>query len=407
MPLEFTRQYFPIPSFDLSRLFMVLAVATFAIQVAAGRLALAIPRAVSFAFLLAITAYATVSALVTSSGNGEKTALAMIVYTVVLLVVFNWAREPMNLRTAWSALAVSTLLLGVVAVVLQITGTYIWNPTFLGNGYMRVSASFADSNNFARFLSFGAGIAILMFADREPGRLRRVFAAAALASAAANPFTYSRAGWVIYVVCVLLAIAVARNRKRAALLAAGVLALFAAVILANPGTFARAELIGANLTGPMANGRFAWLNHLPLDSVRLYLAGAGLQMFLDHPIFGVGFGGFQQAILTTYSDFIPPGRTTTLPHTSSIAILAELGIVGGVMAVVLFASLFVEVWRKSRRLVERWPVAAMGVALVAILIASQLEGRLFEEPYLWVLLGLFYGAAARPAVVLSRKPPST
>ena len=137
---------------------------------------------------------------------------------------------------------------------------------------------------------------------------------------------------------------------------------------------------------------------------REHIWSTTLKMLLDHPIFGVGFGGFQQAILTTYSDFIPPGRATTLPHTSSVAILAELGIVGGVMAVVLFGSLFVEAWRKSRRLVERWPVAAMSVALVAILIESQFAGRLFEEPYLWVLLGLFYGAAARPVVVLSRKP---
>jgi O-antigen ligase len=402
LPLEFTRQYFPIPSFDLSRLIMVLAIATFAVQVAAVRMTVAIPRAVSFALLLAITAYAVGSALVTSSGNGEKTALAMIVYAVVLLVVFNWAQEPANLRVAWSALAVSTLALAVVAVVLQITGTYIWNPTFLGNGYMRISASFADSNNFGRFLSFGAGIAVLMFADRKPGRLRWVFAAAALASAAANPFTYSRVGWVVFVVCVGLAVVLARNRRRALVLAAAVLALFAVVIFANPGTFARAELIEANLTGPMAHGRFAWLNGLPLDSVRLYLAGAGLQMFLDHPIFGVGFGGFQHAILTTYSDFIPPGRTTTLPHTSSIAILAELGIVGAVMAVTLFGSLFVEMWQSARRLAKRWPVAATAVALVAILIASQYEGRLFEEPYLWVLLGLFYAVAARPLVVISR-----
>lgn len=402
LPLEFTRQYFPVPAFDLSRLFMVLAVTAFAIQVVAGTAAFAIPRAVSFAVLLAITGYATASALVIGSGNGEKTALGMIVYASVLLVVFNWARKPANLRAAWTALAVSTLVLAVVAVILQVTGTYIWNPTFLGNGYMRVSASFADSNNFARFLSFGAGIAVLMFADREPVRLRWAFAAAALASAAANPFTYSRAGWVIFVGSVLLAIALSRNRRRAALLAAAVLALFAAVIVTNPGTFARAELIEANLTGPMANGRFAWLNHLPLDSVRLYLAGAGLQMFLDHPILGVGFGGFQQAILTTYSDFIPPGRSTTLPHTSSIAILAELGIVGALMVLVLFGSLFVEIWRRSKGLAERWPAAATAVGLVAILIASQTEGRLFEEPYLWVFLGLFYAAAMRPVTVLSR-----
>lgn len=408
LPLEFTRQYFPLPAFDLGRLFMAVAVATFAVQVLTGQRAFAVPRLVSFALLLAITAYATGSALAIASGNGEKTALAMIVYTMVLLVVFNWSLDESNARVAWSALAVSVLALAVVAIFLQATGNYIWNPTYLGNGYMRVSASFADSNNFARFLSFGAGIAIVMFADREAGRLRWMYAAAAITAAIANPFTYSRAGWVVFVACVLLAVVLARMRVGALVLAAAVLAVFAVVILVNPGTFLRAELIGANLTGPMANGRFAWLDRLPLDSVRLYLAGAGLQMFLDHPILGVGFGGFQHEILTTYSDFIPPGKTTSLPHTSSIAILAELGIVGAVMTAALFISLFVEAWRGARRAVDRWPFAATAIALVAILMASQFAGRLFEEPYFWVLLGLFYAAVNRKlAVPVPGRAPAT
>jgi len=39
-------------------------------------------------------------------------------------------------------------------------------------------------------------------------------------------------------------------------------------------------------------------------------------------------------------------------------------------------------------------VLAPAVGLLLIVLDSQLSGRLFEEPYLWLLLGLAYSAQA-------------
>jgi hypothetical protein len=39
-------------------------------------------------------------------------------------------------------------------------------------------------------------------------------------------------------------------------------------------------------------------------------------------------------------------------------------------------------------------VLAPAVALIVIALTSQISGRLFEEPYLWLFLGLAYSAQA-------------
>jgi hypothetical protein len=79
-------------------------------------------------------------------------------------------------------------------------------------------------------------------------------------------------------------------------------------------------------------------------------------------------------------------------------------------ALLLFAFLLQlarEAWAaRARR--DDWAVwAALAAAMVVpIFLYSQFEGRFFSEPYLWLALGMFYGAqmvAVRAGVVLERK----
>jgi O-antigen ligase len=125
-------------------------------------------------------------------------------------------------------------------------------------------------------------------------------------------------------------------------------------------------------------------------------------MFSDHPVAGVGLGGFQPEILGEYSAFIPSDRLSSpvsLPHTELVRIAAETGIVGLIVGAAFFLALFASLARIARTMPElRTAATALGVAIFIIGVASQFEGRLYDEPYLWLFLGLTaaLGALARP-----------
>jgi O-antigen ligase len=144
------------------------------------------------------------------------------------------------------------------------------------------------------------------------------------------------------------------------------------------------------------------INHLPLDSVRRYLARAGVAMFLDHPLTGVGLGGFQPEILGPYFDYVPLDRHSapvSLPHTEAIRIAAETGLVGILASVFFLGAILWSLARAASRAPHVRPAAiAIGLGVLAIGIASQFEGRLFDEPYLWLLIGLTGGLAMVPVL---------
>jgi O-antigen ligase len=142
--------------------------------------------------------------------------------------------------------------------------------------------------------------------------------------------------------------------------------------------------------GPLVNQPQATTD---IDVVRIYLIRAGLQMFRDHPIAGVGFGGYQHALVTTYSYFLPPNPPATLSHSSGVTMMAEQGLIGVLIFVVFLVQLLREVIASiGRRAKWRLWIVTPAVLIVPILVYSKFEGRLIEEPYLWLALGLLYAA---------------
>ena len=140
------------------------------------------------------------------------------------------------------------------------------------------------------------------------------------------------------------------------------------------------------------------VDRLPLDDQRRYLIVGGLDMFRDHPLTGVGFGGFQHNLLTRYAYDILPGYHDTLSHNALVTILAELGLVGLALLLIVALAVLREVRRRTT-----WPprlrtyAVVPGVLLGLIVADSLFEGRLFTEPYLWVMLGLLYSATLMAA----------
>jgi putative inorganic carbon (hco3(-)) transporter len=413
LPFEFTKVYFPNQAFEVSRLVLVLCLLAFAGQIALERTELRVPLTMGVLGLVLFTAFAAVSAAATGSVQGIKTAGSMVAYLLMMLTIFNVVRTYADHRLVWSALALSAIVVAIVGLILYLTNSYIWNPPSVG--ILRVNATFHDPNILARFLGIAMVTMVLLAADMDVGvRQRALWVAALLAAAVVIPITFSRAGWVFAFLVALSVIALARRRKPALALVGLIVAIFAAVAIIDPLVLSRAALLAENLESPFRNHAFLdrapWLRFLevlPLDSVRQYLVGSGLIMFADHPILGIGFGDFSQALRGPYAGLVPIGVDNTASHTSLVTILAETGLVG--LAIVLITAVsFVRssIQATSQTGQARALVLAPVVGLLLIVLDSQISGRLFEEPYLWLFLGLAYSAQAGFEEAVRRPSPA-
>ena len=401
LPLEFSKRYFPNHVIELSRVVIVLALLTFVAQIVLERRQVRLPSTTAMAALAVFVVYAAVSAALSSSAQGIKTVLAMVAYLAMMLTVFNWTRTSADHRRIWAALALSAIVLAVVGLALHVTGSYIWNAP--DKGILRVNATFGDPNIFARFLAIAIVTSVFLAADLyERWRPVALWVAAALAATLILPYTYSRAGWVFTLVVLVTAVAIARNKKRALVLAVMALVAFGLIALVDGSVLSRAAYLAENLESPFTHpvnlDQAPWLtflDKLPLDSVRHYLIGAGLIMFVQHPIFGIGFGAFSQSLMGPYAGLVPQGFHTTASHTSVVSILAETGLVG-LSIVLVFAVSFVRstVNASRRSALQRTLSLAPALAILVIVLESQFSNRLFDEPYLWLFLGLAFAAHA-------------
>jgi hypothetical protein len=254
------------------------------------------------------------------------------------------------------------------------------------------AATLANRNVAAGYLVVVAPLALLAWSSR----LARAGAAVALAAALAFlPFTRSRAAFLALALqLALLALA----RTRPALRRSHGDLRVAPCLLAT----SLALLLGA-----------AWLTRADPEkaestSLRWRLAGSALSMAGDHPILGMGLGGFGTSY-RSHGPALRSARGTPLrvasPHNESLEILAETGLPGLVAGLwVAVAAVFA-----TRRLrlspdpVVRRAALALGLSLTGFAVDAAL-GFPLRYPVsllaLAVLLGLLTALDAG-------EPPST
>jgi O-antigen ligase len=273
----------------------------------------------------------------------------------------------------------------------------------------RLNITFADPNITARFLTLAACVAVLMFSARKAPPWFAV--ATAVACAVVLPMTWSRSGLALFVVCPLIAVAFAFNHRRAAAIAGIALLAFAISTTVNADTRDRAagavSTVVTAVTGQPVDPASAIPGDqgVSLADNRVYLVAAGWKMFVDHPVVGVGFGGYQHAMLTAYRSFLPQGYTDSVSHTSLVTVLAEQGVLGVVLLVLFLVVLAREALvARSRR--DGWSFWSTlpATLIIPIFLYSQFEARFLQEPYLWLALGMYYSARrlAQGAAVAER-----
>jgi putative inorganic carbon (hco3(-)) transporter len=313
--------------------------------------------------------------LVWSDGARQGAVTLAAFYLPFGFLALMLARLPWQRR--W--LKALTVQLIAMAVVFAGTGIYqwvtrdvFWNPkVIVSNAYApfyRVNSLFWDPSIYGRFLV----VAILVALVTVLYGARRDSIAAAVTVVAlwvGLIFSFSQSSFVALVAGVLGAIALSWNRRSVVALAVAVVALLAAGFVVPS---VRAEILDNT---DRATGN------------RSSLVTEGLRIAADHPLGGVGLGGFKSA----YGERVgfraaDPARAAS--HNTPITVAAELGVPG----ISLFAWLVATaLWLPFRRASQSFAGRAalcFGLALLAILVHSLFYNAFFEDPMSWGLLGL-------------------
>lgn len=124
---------------------------------------------------------------------------------------------------------------------------------------------------------------------------------------------------------------------------------------------------------------------------RLAVWQAAVRIFLGHPLLGVGYGNYR----FLYADFVPgavPGKLDA--HNLYLELLAETGIVGFLVFIVLVSAFFFVSLKSTRKQDSLSRIVAFGVcgAIVATLIHGMVDYIFNASPQFgtlfWLVLGL-------------------
>jgi probable O-glycosylation ligase (exosortase A-associated) len=285
-------------------------------------------------------------------------------------------------------------------------------PDTGGSGGM-LGGFMGDGNDFALALNVLIPVGLVLYRVEAKARWRWLALFCALTSVLSIVATTSRGG-MIGLAAALAVLMLAHRpsvRTGAALAGTGVLVVLL-VYLALPAVW---EKKFAPFFSPETNPAFARVSKLDEyqqdESARgrLDAWGAGLRMFADHPILGVGAGVYSMAYGMKYKPYGAVTATWREAHSIYFQILGELGILGVAGMAWIFASILRALlglrraWRGPTP-GRRWAtgVASALVASVAAFAASGAFLSAFYYPHVYML-----GTTAVMMALLTRQgaPP--
>lgn len=332
-------------------------------------------------------------------GVAAEEALDLVGYLVMVAMLLVLVDTPSWLRRALWAVVAGVGLLALLAIVQQLTKTYGSSYGGLA-GVIRTSETIRSAgplqaNTFGQVLATAAVLAFYL-SQIESRRGRQALAGAiSLACVVALGYTQSRAALIALL---LAAVAVGALRGvRLRVLAATVCAVVVLGSVVLPENLqtrigALSEVVSADAASfkdTALRGR---------TSVNL----AGLEMWADHPLVGVGPDNFELNY-QVYSQAIgiDPRPQRRGAHNLYLEWLAETGLLGALAFLGVVALALTGAWRARRQLEGREALLGEGllVALGAFL-ACALTLHTSYARYQWIFLGLGLAAgclARRPA----------
>jgi O-antigen ligase len=316
-------------------------------------------------------------------------------FVILLVVIFSLRSQTDWKRVIWLVILSATFL-AALGTYQAITGNYA--QTFGGFAIvtpdvtqMRLSGAVGDPNFHGQILASVLPLALYRLLDEKSLMLKIVGGSSALILVFAILNSYSR-GAFLAMVLILLLIAIERRVKPS---------LIITVVLAS--------LVMMQFLPQGYTERIETLSIFTSEDASIHSEGsfrgrtsemlAGMLMFTEHPLLGVGIGNYE----TNYQDYavvlgLEQRTEDRQAHSLYLEIAAETGLPGLLTMALLFITLMVGLARsrqKSRRIDAKsdWPtwLTALQMSLTSYLVTSIfLHGDFIR--YLFFLVAL--GAAA-------------
>ena len=309
------------------------------------------------------------------------------------LVAVGFARLPWRgrwLTWLWAGLVATALLYALVGGYQWVTRDVFWNPSVkVFNAYapfFRVNSVFWDPSVYGRYLTVAvlASLAGILLGGARGWRVAGLYAVV-VATWLGLLLSFSQSSFVALAAGIVVAASVVWGRRAlVALVALGLVTC--AVLFAVPQL--RDDVVGKSRSG---------VNRV--TSGRANLVGQGIRIALDHPVLGVGAGGFSREYAHRRG-IVGKDPKRVASHTTPVTVAAEEGIVGLALLAWLVAAALLATLRGLGTGFTSRVALATGIVLLAIAVHSLFYAAFFEDPMTWALLGLV-GLSAR----VPKKPP--
>ena len=360
------RHYIPSTTFGLplTLYFLVVALSlTFTPNFEEGVLEIIRMMALSTIFFLAITFFKTKRSI-------------HLVLVPLLIVPFG-----VGVLTIWQFLTQGTFFTPLVAQVASNLGFRIY----------RAMGTFDNPNSLGTFLMTGVIVPFGLLFVKRIGKIWKIlFVFMFIFNGLALVGSFSRAGWLsAAIACITILVL---NKKFRYLFSFGIIfALFIIVLI---------------LFTPFSDYVFFRFTSIfnpsedPSSQSRICLAISAWWMFLDNPIFGVGFRGYPKLAY----DYIHPQMPQVLSdvreaHTLPAEIIAELGLVGVIVTTWIFVVIVREAILGIKELKDDFLSKSeiiffsLFIAfLVNFLFATDLVNNVF-----WIVTGMIYAVRRMPS----------
>jgi putative inorganic carbon (HCO3(-)) transporter len=339
------------------------------------------------AFAALAAAYVAATLFATDRAAAAAETLDLVSYSMVVAMLVALLDSPSWLRRAVWAVVTGVGLLALLAILQQVTKSYAAPyggfASILPAGDAMRSAGPLNPNPFGQVLATAAVLAFYLARIQPRLAGRAVAAIIAVACVVAVVYTQSRAA-LIALLIVAVAAGVLRGMRLPVLAVAvgGAIALATLVLPASLQT--RVGALYAAVSSNAGTPQDSSLRGRQSENL------AGLRMWSDRPLIGVGPDNFE-IHYQEYSEAIgtDPRPEQRGAHNLYLESLAETGLLG---AVAFFGVLWLALtgaWRARRRLVGDDALLAEGilVALGAFLICAVTLHSAYAR-YEWIFLGL-------------------
>ncbi len=315
-------------------------------------------------------------------------------FGILALAVARLPWSTLRLRLLYGELALMALVFACVGFYQYETRDIFQNPKVIySNAYapfFRVNSVFWDPSVYGRFLVV-ALIPSLVLIVRGRSRWATPAAFALVAVTWLGLLiSFSQSSFAALLVGVT-GVAVVAWRWRAA-----VAVLVAAAVLAG---LASSE---PKLRHAIVNHTTKGLNNA--TSGRASLVANGIRIAVAHPAAGVGVGGFRTAYAKRLHLRSVDSKAAA-SHDTPVTVAAETGLVGLALLAALVAAVLADAFRRVDRSFAGRVSLAAGLAFAAILVHSLFYNDFFEDPTMWLLLGLVALAAPRAGPAQEPPPP--